>query len=83
MRSFFKSFIYAYNGLRSMFFVERNFTIHILAALIAVALCFFLHVTNIEFVIVVLCIGAVIAFEVMNSAIEKLCDFAEPNQMKK
>lgn len=78
MVSFFKSFVYAFNGLRQMFFVERNFTIHIIAAFVAVVLCVFLNVSDIELLIVIICIGLVIGFEVMNSAIEKLCNFVSP-----
>lgn len=66
-----------------MLFVERNFTIHIIAAFTAIAFCLFLNVSDIEFVIVLICIAMVIAFEIINSAIEKLCDIVEPNRSEK
>ena len=83
MRTFFKSFSYAFNGLREMLFVERNFNVHIGAAFLAIAFCVFLQVSDIEFLIVIICIATVIAFENINSAIEKLCDLVHPGHSEK
>ena len=83
MQSFFKSFTHAFNGLRQMLFAERNFTVHVITAFLAVALCVLLNVSDIEFAVVLICIAVVIAFEIINSAIEKLCDFVEPHHNEK
>lgn len=80
MRSFFKSFAYATNGLRQIIFSERNFIIHIVAAFFAIALAVLLKVNDIELMIVILCIVLVMAFEIMNTAVEKLCDFIHPGK---
>lgn len=83
VHTFFKSFQHAFNGLRQMLFAERNFTIHIIAAFLAIAVCIFLNATDTELMIVIICIAVVTGFEVMNSAIEKLCDFVQPGYSKK
>lgn len=80
MKSLLKSFTHAFNGLRQMVFAERNFTIHIIAAFVAVAFCVLLQVNDIEFLIVVVCIASVISAEIFNSAVEKLCDFVHPEE---
>lgn len=66
-----------------MLFVERNFTIHVVAAFLAIALSIFLQISDFELMIVIICIAGVVGFEIMNSAIEKLCDFVHPEHDEK
>lgn len=82
MRQFLKSIAYAVNGFTRMF-TERNFIIHIVAAVAALLLCIVLQVTTIEFCIVIICIALVAGFEMMNTAIEKLANLVHPGYSEK
>ncbi len=82
MRQFLKSIACAVNGFTRMF-TERNFIIHIVAAVAALLLCIVLQVTTIEFCIVIICIALVAGFEMMNTAIEKLANLVHPGYSEK
>ena len=73
-QKFFKAFTYAWRGIVHFFLNDRNGRIHLGAALAAVLAGFTLRISNIEWIIILLCIGLVIAFEMINASIEKLCD---------
>ncbi|HEX8924081.1 MAG TPA: diacylglycerol kinase family protein [Patescibacteria group bacterium] len=53
---------------------QRNFRFHILAAIIAIILSITLHVSEVEWVMVLFCIGLVMSAELMNSAVEEVCN---------
>ena len=76
----FKSFGYAFNGLKILIREEHNSRIHILAAMVAVIAGLFFQLSAIEWVAIVLAIGWVIALEIINSAIENISDFVSPGQ---
>ncbi len=78
-----KSFGYAVQGLRSVVRSEQNFRIHILAGVVAIFLGFYLDITKLEWVLVISCITAVMGAEIMNTAIEKLCDIVSPQYHEK
>lgn len=80
IKKFLKSFTYAFNGLRAVWRTEQNMRVHAVAATIALTLCFLLNVSTVEFIIVIICIGVVIAFELLNTAIEKLCNIISPQK---
>ncbi|MEQ1798098.1 MAG: diacylglycerol kinase family protein [Lacibacter sp.] len=69
-----KSFQYALQGLLSAIRSEANLRFHIAAAVIVIALGFWLQIRTVEWCIVVLCIGAVFGFELVNTSIEQLCN---------
>ena len=69
-----KSFSYAFSGLRVLFREEQNVRIHLLCAVLAVSLGFFLKISSVEWVAVVGSIGFVLALETINTAIEAICD---------
>jgi diacylglycerol kinase len=71
---FFKAFINAFSGIKYFFLHERNGKIQCAAAFAAIALSFFFHINISEWVAVLLCIGMVLSLEMLNSAIEKICD---------
>ena len=83
VRTFFKSLQHALNGLRQIVYGERNFTIQIIAAFLAIALSILLQTSDTELMIVVICIALVISLEIVNSAVEKLCDFVQPDHDEK
>lgn len=70
----FKAFRFAWRGLQQFFLNDRNGRIHLGAALGTVLAGFTLHVSRIEWLFLLLCIGLVIALEMINAAIEKFCD---------
>lgn len=78
MNSFFKSFSYAFNGLK-ISIRQRNMKIHIACAIAVVALGLYFNITKTEWCILLLCIGGVISLEIINTAIEYLVDLVSPN----
>ncbi|RYD80235.1 MAG: diacylglycerol kinase family protein [Sphingobacteriales bacterium] len=73
-----KSFKYAFDGLRLFFVTEHNAKIHLVAAIFAVALAFYLQISAFEWIAVLGVISAVFVAELINSAIEKLADVVSP-----
>ena len=76
---FFKSFLFALNGLKECFLQGKNFRIQFVIAILAIAAGIFFSISSIEWIVMLLCIGVVLSFEIINSAIEKLCDFVSPS----
>lgn len=74
-----KSIRYALTGILSFARNERNGRIQIVAAITAAAWGVFLHISTSEWIIILLCSGAVLSLEMINTAIEKLCDLIEPS----
>lgn len=75
-----KRFRYAINGLISAFRTEVNMWIHIIAAVLACIAGFYFDISSVEWVVIILCIVLVISFELINTAIEELCNMVEPEQ---
>ena len=73
-----RSFVYAFRGIKMLLRNEHNAWIHTAAALTAVTLGLWLGLSAMEWVAVALCIGAVLAAEAFNSAIEVLADRVSP-----
>lgn len=80
---FFRSFRHALNGCVQLFGTERNAKIHLAAFLIVVAAGFYFAIDRIEWMIILLASGAVIAAEAMNTAIEGTIDIAHPQHGEK
>ena len=74
------SFKYAFEGFKVVFKSEHNAWIHIGLSFVAVALGFFLEISQGEWIAVILCIGLVISAEIFNTAIEHIANFIQPNQ---
>ncbi|POY36006.1 diacylglycerol kinase [Solitalea longa] len=68
------SFKYALNGLKISFVSEANLKIHLFITIIVVFSGFAVKLSAIEWCVILLCIGMVIGFELINTAIEKLAD---------
>lgn len=73
----------ALNGIRRMIAIETNAKIHVIAALIVLALGIYCEITSIEWALVSLSIGFVLSMEALNTAIEKMADFIQPEYDKK
>ena len=65
---------FALRCIAGFFVREKNGQLQLAAAMVAVGLGFGLHISAIEWSIVLICIASVFAFEMINSALEKLCD---------
>src|SRR4051794_26436411 len=69
-----KAFYHAFKGLQNFFFRERNGKIQLCIGSITVVAAFILHVSLTEWMVILLCIAVVLSLEMLNSAVEKLCD---------
>ena len=73
-QKFFKAFVHAWKGIEHFFQHDRNGRIHLGAALASIFAGFIFKISAIEWAIILVCIALVVAFEMLNAAIEKLCD---------
>jgi undecaprenol kinase len=69
----FRSFGYAFRGLIDGF-SERNMRVHGVGAIIAVAAGWYYHISVTEWLVVVLLIGAIWSAELVNTALEEVCN---------
>lgn len=75
-----KSFGFALNGIRQCFISETNFKIHTAFAVLVIAAGLLLHISSFNWIILVICMAFVFAAELINTAIEKLCDMVHVAQ---
>ncbi len=75
---FVRSFAYAFSGIKQAFSGERNIKVDVGFAIFAIIMCVVLRCTYIEWIIVILLIGLVIAAEMINTSIEAVVDLASP-----
>ncbi|RYF85374.1 MAG: diacylglycerol kinase family protein [Chitinophagaceae bacterium] len=74
-----KSFGYAISGLR-LCCKEPNFRIHIFVSLVVIALGALLHIAATEWLVVLLCMALVLGLEMINTAVEHLCNHLHPGR---
>lgn len=72
-------FKHAWNGLKTVFRLERNFRLHLILGVLAIMTSAILRIALAEWVIVFLVIGFVLAAEMVNSAIEHMMDYLNPS----
>jgi diacylglycerol kinase len=72
------SFRFALNGMRSLLKYEHNSRIHLIAALIAIALGIIFKLKLSEWSLLTLIIGIVFITELLNSSLESLADRIDP-----
>lgn len=77
-KRFFNSFGYAIKGIIAAIKTEQNLLIDLFFAIIVIVLGILLKISLIEFCILILSIGLVISFELINTAIEYTVDMAMP-----
>ncbi|MCC6372729.1 MAG: diacylglycerol kinase family protein [Bacteroidia bacterium] len=75
-----KAFAHAFSGLWQAFKHETHLKIHVLAAIVAVSAGFYFSVTHYEWLALCLCMALVISLELINSAVERLCNKLVPQQ---
>lgn len=74
----YKSFVCAIHGLKDCLVNEKNFRIQYVIALLVIGAGIFFSISRTEWMIVLICFAVVLSFEIINSAIEKLCDLVCP-----
>jgi diacylglycerol kinase len=62
----------ALRGTRMAMLGERSFRVHVPAAAAVIAAGFFFRVSQVEWLVLVLCITLVISLELMNTALERM-----------
>lgn len=78
-----KSFLNAFRGIFVMIKTERNFQIELFAFFVNVFLIFYLKLSNTDAAIILIVSTAVLSAEIFNTAIEKICDFIQPDYDKR
>ncbi len=78
IKDMYKSFGYAWHGMRYVFVHEQNFRLQTYAAVIVLLCAFLLGLTRYEILAIVFLILLVLILELLNSAIEKFADILKP-----
>ena len=78
-RKIFKSFFYAFRGLKYVWQEERNFKIQSIVALFLIAIILFFRFSYFESCAVILAITLVLASEILNTFLERTLDKVESN----
>lgn len=73
-----RSAFYALNGLRVLLKEEHNSRIHIVISIAVIIAGFIFGISPTEWMIICIFIALVFGLEIINSAIENLCDYISP-----
>ena len=82
LSKFFKSFSFAWKGIKSAVLSEFNLRFHLFAAIGVTIAGFYFNISKTEWLIQILAIGLVISMELINSALEELTDLVSPEKNK-
>lgn len=74
LKKFFKSFGYAFSGIKELLLTENNFRVEVLILMFILVLIIFFPLTVLEKIALIVLIGLVLVFEIINTAIEKILD---------
>ncbi len=69
-----KTFSTAFSGIKYFFKTERNGKIQAGVSLITILSGLYLKLNAVEWIVIMLCIGSVLALEMINTALEHLCN---------
>ena len=75
-----KAFTYAFQGLVSAFKNEAAFKVHLLACVVVASAGLYVKITAAEWCVIIICCALVLISELINTAIEKLCDTIMPEK---
>jgi len=75
-----KSFSFAFNGLKILLKEEHNSRIHLFFTICVLLASIFFNISTFEWIAVIFAIGFVFTLEIINSAIENICDFISPEK---
>ncbi len=73
-----RSFKHAFRGVGIMIRTQHNAWVHMVAAMVAIVLGFYLNITLAEWAVLVLAMGFVLASEAFNTAMEIDIDLTSP-----
>ena len=71
---FIRSVRNALRGIHNFCLREKNGQLQIMIAVIVIGFGFVLHISAVEWMLIIMCIAAVLSLEMINSSIEKLAD---------
>lgn len=74
-----KSFQNAFRGVFFMMKSERNFKLELLAFVVNLFLIFYLKLSSIDTILILIVSFGVLVAEIFNTAIEKICDIIQPD----
>ena len=74
IKRFLRTFKFSYEGLKYAYCNEQSMLTHLILTIITVTLGFVFHITLYEWLIIAICLTAVLAFELVNTAIEATVD---------
>ncbi|SEN09681.1 diacylglycerol kinase family protein [Paenibacillus sp. OV219] len=80
MRRLLRSFSFAFAGIGAGIRTQANMRIHVAAAIIVNVAGVIAHLERIEWLVIILMQAAVMAAELVNTAIEHVVDLASPEQ---
>ncbi|MDP2631871.1 MAG: diacylglycerol kinase family protein [Candidatus Uhrbacteria bacterium] len=78
IKKFFKSFKYAFRGLKTVARQEQSFRIQLVGAVVIIGVMFLLPLSAWEHILLILMIAAVLVLEVINSIFERIADAMKP-----
>ncbi len=80
MLKFFKAFTYAAHGWKIFIKTQRNARVHAFITLLVLAFGYSFHISKLEWIVVLICIALVMVTEILNTAMEFLCDLFSKEQ---
>jgi undecaprenol kinase len=78
IKRLFKSFSYAFRGLRKTFAEEQNIRLQTVVGFIVLLLACYLGINRLEFSLIIFLIVLVLLMELANSAVERIADVLKP-----
>ena len=76
---FFRSFVFAFSGIRTALQSEQNIKFHFAAAAVVIVAGLLTGLSMMEWLVIILLIGGMLAFELFNSSMERIVDLASPD----
>ena len=80
MKGFFKSFVFAANGILVALKTEQNFKVQLVIGLFVIIASVYLQITKLDWCVILLAIGLVLGLELINSAVENLVNLVMPEK---
>jgi len=78
-----KSFKYAFEGIKYFITYERNAKVHSIATVFTILAGWYFDIDKVEWLTVIVCIGFVWTMEIINTALETICDYISPTHQPK
>lgn len=79
-RSYAQSFKYAFKGIETVFKEERNMRTHVLLGIVTIFISFFLELTTMEWLWILLSIFLMLVMEIWNTVVENIVDMVTNRQ---